>query len=495
MLFGVVALILWVNRDDIALHFTSSYAVPVRVVTPSPQDKDRLERAFATVRAERTVDATLQAATNSHFNAAEVRAATPAQAIDAGQAFAQALAAAFDATGRGKLETEVGRRAFAASDPTSNAVATLLTATALALGLLAAFFARRAWSQIRAASDASLPPWAGFAVAAGVLLPVASFVLPGWLLAAAFAMMLPTSIAAVIVHKMGEVRRAASWPSAQGRIVRSRLRAIDNRTPDGARSRGNVPDVQYVFSVGGVEYRGKRIGIGEIPADSPGVEAALDLYRVGRTGPVYYNPDNPNEAVLERDPPASPRTMYAIAAGVMLVGFAVVAAFSGLGEIVRWLQPYFPPGAFIPGFLFFLACALLAGAMTIANVATAQLAARWPTTPGTVIASRVESRRESKGGASDRSMVVWSPLVEYVYRIDGRQYHGTRIGFGPTVSAGRELAEAAVARYPEDATVTVHYHPANPSQATLETRVAHGWVGLVFVAACLVVAFLFSGRL
>src|SRR5207244_1839123 len=140
----------------------------------------------------------------------------------------------------------------------------------------------------------------------------------------------PASIAGVIVYKMGEVRRAARWPSAQGRIVRSGLRTVDSKTAAGSRGRGNVPDVRYVFSVDGVEYRGKRIGIGEIPPGSPGVEAALELYRVGRTGPVYYNPDNPKEAVLERDPPFNPRTMYAIAAGVMLVGFVVVGAFSGL---------------------------------------------------------------------------------------------------------------------------------------------------------------------
>ncbi len=92
-------------------------------------------------------------------------------------------------------------------------------------------------------------------------------------------------------------------------------------------------------------------------------------------------------------------------------------------------------------------------------------------------------------------MVVWSPLVEYVYRVGTREYHGTRIGFGPTVSAGRDLAEAVIARYPEKATVTVHYHPANPSQATLETHVAHGWIGLVFVLVSFAAALFFSGRL
>jgi len=57
----------------------------------------------------------------------------------------------------------------------------------------------------------------------------------------------------VIVYKMGEVRRAARWPSAQGCIVRSGLRTVDSKTAGGTRGRGNVPDVRYVFSVDGVQ--------------------------------------------------------------------------------------------------------------------------------------------------------------------------------------------------------------------------------------------------
>jgi hypothetical protein len=383
LVLGIVALVLLDNRDDIADQFTSSYGVPVRLVTPSPRDKDRLEDAFAAVQSRSPVDASLQTATNSHFNSAEVRASSPAQAIEAGQAFARSLAASFDATGAGRLETEVGQRAYPVSDATSDMVRKLTMGGALLIGVLAVLLAWRVWRPLRTAHK--LPPWAGIVLTVGLFLPVAPILMPGWLVAAAFAMMIPTSIAGVIVYKMEEVRRAARWPSVQGRILRSRLRAVDTKTSEGSRGRGNVPDIRYAFSVDGVDYRGKRVGIGEIMPDTPEVEAALERYQVGRTGPVFYNPDNPGEAVLDRDPPASPRTMYAIAAGVMLVGLAIVVAFTVLGDIVEWLQPHFPPRAFIPGFLFFLVCGLLSGAIMIANIAVAQRAARWPTTSGTVI--------------------------------------------------------------------------------------------------------------
>jgi hypothetical protein len=495
LLLGIIALVLWDNRDDIAEQFTSSYVVRIRLVTPTPRDKDRLEDAFAVVQSKSPVDARLETAANSEFNSAEVRASSPAQAIEVGQAFARSLAAAFDATGTGQLETEVAQRAYPASDATSDTVRKLTMGVAAVIGLLAVFLARRVWRQFRAANPDTLPPWAGIVLTIGLLLPVTPILMPGWLIAAAFAMMIPSSIAGVIVYKMGEVRRAARWPSVQGRIVRSRLRAVDTKKSDGASGRGNVPDIRYAYSVDGVDYRGKRISIGEIMPDTPEVEAALERYQVGRTGPVFYNPDNPKQAVLDRDPPASPRTMYAIAAGVMLVGLAIVVTFTVLGEIVEWLKPFFPPSAFIPGFLFFLVCGLFVGMIMIANLAIAQRAARWPTTPGTVITSRVESRREQTSGGAHRSMVVWSPLVEFEYQVGTRKYHGTRIAYGPTVAGGRDLAEATIARYPVDAAVTVHYDPANPTQATLETEVAFRWGGLIFVLACFAVALLFTGRL
>src|SRR5207244_4384136 len=166
------------------------------------------------------------------------------------------------------------------------------------------------------------------------------------------AMLIPGAIAGIAVYKMQEVRRAAHWPSAPGRIVRSGMRAVRHRHAGEATTVGNVPDVEYAFSVGGVDYRGHRISIGEIPAGSPQAEAALERYRVGRTGPVFYNPEDPKEAVLERDPPAPAMVVYGIAGAVMLLGLAVVVTFTRASEIIAWLEPYFPTGVVVPDVLF-----------------------------------------------------------------------------------------------------------------------------------------------
>jgi hypothetical protein len=496
VLLGVTALVLWTSRDYVAAQFASSYGLTIGLWIQNDSDRPRLERALAALTVPDDVNASYSFDRNSSRRSQiEVSAPTRAKAVAAARALGDIVAKAYDSAGETKLDARVPNRAYPEENATTTKVRTAITYGAPVMGLLAIGLFVVAWRDRLAVGDLKVPRWAGLAVTAAVLLPVALIVLPGWLFMAAFAMMIPSGIAGFIVYKMGELRRAARWPSAQARIVRSKLRTVDTKTADGAASRGNMPDIEYVFSVDGAEYHGKRIGIGEIRPDSPAVGVALERYQVGRTGPVFYNPENPKEAVLERDPPASPRTMYAIAAGVMLLGFAVVVAFSRIGEIIQWLEPYFPPGAVIQGVLFFVACGLVAGLSLLSDLASALAAARWPTVAGTVITSRVESRRELAPGGGNRTTVVCSPLVEYVYRVGERDYHGARIGFGPAVSGGRGLAEAIIARYPASTTVTVHYDPANPSQATLETRVSFGWTALVIVVLCFVAALFFSGRL
>jgi hypothetical protein len=310
---------------------------------------------------------------------------------------------------------------------------------------------------------------------------------------ALFAMAIPSAIAGKIVYKMREVRRAAQWPSAQGRIVRSRMRTVRRQHADHATTVSNVPDVEYVFSVGGVEYRGHRIGFGDITAGSPQAEAAPERYRVGRTGPVFYNPDKPEEAVLERDPPARPAVVYGIATGVMLVSLSVVVAFTRAVEIIDWLQPYFPQGALVQGVLFCTAAGLLMTLFLVSDRRTAMTAARWPTTTGTILSSIAESHRTLVPGGRGQTAILWSPVVEYNYRVQGRDYHGSRLAFGGDVSGPRHVAEAIVARYPAGREVSVHFDPANPSFAVLEARVAFAWPTFMIAAAFFAAALFFSG--
>jgi hypothetical protein len=495
VVLGLVALLLWLSRDVVSSWFATSSKATIELTTFSERDDARVQRAFAFAQSARAGDATLEllpGLSQIRDSVVHVTGPSSAEAIAAAQSLSQAIVAAFNAEGPGRIDASVRRRTDPVPGPTSNAVLAVFVYGALVLVLAGLAFLWLAWRDWPA-DRPGMPRYGIFIGIAGAGWPLLIFIMPGWLFMALFAMFIPCAIAGMIVYKMRDVRRAARWPSAQGRIVRSCMRAVRRQKAGEATTVSNVPDIEYAFSVGGVEYRGHRIGIGEIAPGSAEAEAALERYKVGRTGPVFYNPDKPEEAVLERDAPFRPGVMYGIAAGIVLVGLSVVAAFTRLGEIIAWLQPYFPPGAFVPGVLFFAAAGLLMTLFLISNRRTALAAARWPTTTGTILSSKAEGHRTLATRGQGPSVTVWSPVVEYSYRVLERDYHGSRIAFGGDVAASRDFAEAIVDRYPTGSMVVVHFDPDSPSVSVLEPRIAFAWPTLLITLAFFAAALFFAG--
>lgn len=93
---------------------------------------------------------------------------------------------------------------------------------------------------------------------------------------------------------------------------------------------------------------------------------------------------------------------------------------------------------------------------------------QWPSTMGTVIASRIEQRSSSEGGYTDY------PVVQYSYQIGGQPYQGTKLAPGPEV--GGTGARKVVGRYPAGAQVMVFYNPQDPSDAVLERKAPAQWL-------------------
>ena len=89
--------------------------------------------------------------------------------------------------------------------------------------------------------------------------------------------------------------RSRSWMSTTGVIVRSVV----------AKGHGEdatyTPVVVYRYKVGNIEHESNRIGVG-IGSMGRHSEAKswVDRYKAGVTVPVFYDPDNPAEAVLQR---------------------------------------------------------------------------------------------------------------------------------------------------------------------------------------------------
>jgi len=98
---------------------------------------------------------------------------------------------------------------------------------------------------------------------------------------------------------------------------------------------------------------------------------------------------------------------------------------------------------------------------------------KWPTVEGKVTASRTE--REATGYDSNHHMShAWVPEIRYAYEVGGTQF----LGNGVYSSSWRGSARNVAHRYPSGKVVTVHYNPADPSEAVLNTFTVSNVVGL-----------------
>jgi hypothetical protein len=94
-----------------------------------------------------------------------------------------------------------------------------------------------------------------------------------------------------------------NWPSVPGKITTSRTEErIYNSHTSGmhlTRSVSYEPVVKYSYEVAGTLYHAKRIGNSIYSGTTPNaVERWVKLFPANTTVPVYYNPADPNDAVL-----------------------------------------------------------------------------------------------------------------------------------------------------------------------------------------------------
>ena len=145
------------------------------------------------------------------------------------------------------------------------------------------------------------------------------------------------AVSAWLIYTYFQQRRKAgesiAWPATQGKIVVSTVKESVTRhdTDNGmwVERTTYYPEVRYEYSVLGKTYTGRRIAFGASKgfSTSAGAEKALERYPVRATVTVYYNPDNPADAVLEREMRGG--------ASLLLIGIAFALAtacllFAGL---------------------------------------------------------------------------------------------------------------------------------------------------------------------
>jgi hypothetical protein len=125
---------------------------------------------------------------------------------------------------------------------------------------------------------------------------------------------------------------------ATGKVVSSELTTVVVRVNKNKSRTEHRAEIWYEYEVDERPYRGKRIdGLSE-PTGKSGCEARVKKYPVGAFVPVFYRPDNPAEAFLERTYTFGWFTLVFVGLFLLLVS---IAAFTGVsaGQGERGASP------------------------------------------------------------------------------------------------------------------------------------------------------------
>ena len=111
--------------------------------------------------------------------------------------------------------------------------------------------------------------------------------------------LLNTIFLGIIYFMRRKMAAVSQWPSTMGTVNNSYLEARSSSESGTT----NYPVVNYSYQVGGQAYQGGKIAPGP-EMGGTGAGKVVGRYPAGAQVMVFYNPQNPSDAVLERNAPA-----------------------------------------------------------------------------------------------------------------------------------------------------------------------------------------------
>jgi hypothetical protein len=109
------------------------------------------------------------------------------------------------------------------------------------------------------------------------------------------------------------------WPTTTGQILASTIQY--RRRSGGGHS--PYPMVLYTYQVEGQQYQSQRIYFGGVVGGTA-MTGVVKKYPIGAQVPVYYDPQNPADAVLER---STPMAKFLGLIGVIMIVVAAATYF------------------------------------------------------------------------------------------------------------------------------------------------------------------------
>lgn len=308
------------------------------------------------------------------------------------------------------------------------------------------------------------------------------------------ALAIDSAILLAAIVKWQKVAAARKWSAATGRIVASGSegrRISKSRIGENMIENSEVRNfaaVRYAFNVGKAKHHGNRIGFGE-NAGTAGIAETLKRYPKGAEVTVYYDPANPRNSVLDRDPPSDSffRSMFGsgIAAGAIIV--AMLLAVNGKLSAGSFS---FPELRWTPGTVFAVCPAFCVLILVSAAIRLQTIRRRWLKTGGTIVSSEAVKLDAVKEWLNARS--YFKGRTVYEYAVDGVRYQSDRIGFDDMAfSNSRLIAQRDADRFSPGCHVDVYYDPDAPSSAVLD--LGNPWHSWWWLGAAAIVMLLLLG--
>lgn len=159
-------------------------------------------------------------------------------------------------------------------------------------------------------------------------MPLFAFLLP------LFAVFVGTGAFVQYVMQRRQGSASTKWPTVSGKITQVDVVAEERREDDDdGRTRIKTlyrPDVQYAYAVGGREFHSNawKWGWTAFYPDEASAKATVAKYTVGASVPVFYNPENPEVAILEPSNSDGRGVQLVFGAAFVLAGILMFWAFS-----------------------------------------------------------------------------------------------------------------------------------------------------------------------
>jgi hypothetical protein len=126
-----------------------------------------------------------------------------------------------------------------------------------------------------------------------------------------------------------------TWPSTTGRILLSEIRISQTRDDDGnLQAPSFYPYVEYDYILNGQVYKSHKLGFGghEMFTTHELAAAKLAPYPVGANVQLFFNPQKPDDSVLER---VAPKSKAGLVVGIIMLA---LGACGGLGILVSLIM-------------------------------------------------------------------------------------------------------------------------------------------------------------